>query len=66
MVDGHRKIIRIITEGFEGLDIVGVDVVEVLPRYDNSEVTGTAAAEFTIEVSFPQALGLARLLIRVS
>ncbi|KAF2496094.1 arginase family protein [Lophium mytilinum] len=46
-----REIIQIIIDGLKGLNIVGVDVVEVLPSYDNAEITGIAAAEFTIEVS---------------
>jgi agmatinase len=52
-----REIIQIIIDGLEGLNIVGVDVVEVLPGMDTAEVTGIAAAEFTIEVSIhPYAL----------
>jgi agmatinase len=46
-----REIIQIIIDGLEGLNIVGVDVVEILPSLDQSEITGIAAAEFTIEVS---------------
>lgn len=45
-----REIIQIIIDGLEGLNIVGVDVVEVLPDLDQAEVTAIAAAEFTIEV----------------
>ncbi len=45
-----REIIQIIIDGLEGLNIVGVDVVEVLPALDQAEITGIAAAEFTIEV----------------
>ncbi|KAF2804800.1 Arginase/deacetylase [Mytilinidion resinicola] len=48
-----REVIQIIIDGLEGLNIVGVDIVEVLPSYDNAEITGIAAAEFTIEVSRP-------------
>ncbi|KIX02148.1 agmatinase [Rhinocladiella mackenziei CBS 650.93] len=45
-----REVIQIIIDGLEGLNIVGVDVVEVLPSLDQAEITGIAAAEFTIEV----------------
>ncbi|EXJ86320.1 agmatinase [Capronia epimyces CBS 606.96] len=45
-----REIIQIIIDGLEGLNIVGVDVVEVLPSLDQAEITGIAAAEFTIEL----------------
>lgn len=47
-----REIIQIIIDGLEGLNIVGVDVVEVLPALDQAEITGIAAAEFTIEVCY--------------
>ncbi|KAK6381508.1 hypothetical protein LTS17_004566 [Exophiala oligosperma] len=45
-----REIIQIIIDGLDGLNIVGVDVVEVLPALDQAEITGIAAAEFTIEL----------------
>ncbi len=47
-----REIIQVIIEALEGLDIVGVDVVEILPGMDVSEITGIAAAEFTFEASY--------------
>lgn len=46
-----REVIQIIIEALRGLNIVGVDVVEVLPGMDSAETTGIAAAEFTFEVS---------------
>ncbi|RGP59871.1 agmatinase [Fusarium longipes] len=45
-----REIIQIIIEALDGLDIVGVDVVEILPGMDSAEITAIAAAEFTFEV----------------
>ncbi|KAH8649571.1 Ureohydrolase [Ilyonectria robusta] len=45
-----REVIQIIIEALAGLDIVGVDVVEVLPGMDTSEITGVAAAEFAFEL----------------
>ncbi|CAH0055909.1 unnamed protein product [Clonostachys solani] len=47
-----RELIQIIIESLAGLNIVGVDVVEVLPGMDSSEITGISAAEFTFEVSY--------------
>lgn len=46
-----REVIQIIIDGLEGLNVVGADVVEVLPALDQSEITSIAAAEFTIEAS---------------
>lgn len=46
-----REVIQIIIEALQGLNIVGADVVEVLPGMDSAEITGIAAAEFTWEVS---------------
>jgi arginase family enzyme len=34
-----------------GYNIVGIDVVEVLPAMDSADITGIAAAEFVFEVS---------------
>ena len=48
-----REVIQIIIEALAGMNIVGVDVVEILPGMDSAEVTGIAAAEFTFEVSIP-------------
>ncbi|OAL32811.1 hypothetical protein AYO20_07768 [Fonsecaea nubica] len=45
-----REIIQIIIDALDGLNIVGVDVVEVLPSLDQAEITGIVAAEFTIEL----------------
>ncbi|CAM1503642.1 Fc.00g012330.m01.CDS01 [Cosmosporella sp. VM-42] len=45
-----REVIQIIIEALEGLNIVGVDVVEVLPGIDSAEITGIAAAEFAFEL----------------
>ncbi|WP_394132109.1 agmatinase [Shewanella maritima] len=44
--DKAMKIIR----GLKGLNIVGMDVVEVAPAYDNSEVTALAAATLGLEM----------------
>lgn len=46
-----REVIQIIIEALEGLNIVGVDIVEVLPGMDSAEITGIFAAEATFEVS---------------
>lgn len=49
-----REVIQIIIDALAGLNIVGVDVVEVLPGMDSSEITAIAAAELTFEVrTFP-------------
>ncbi|KIX92189.1 uncharacterized protein Z520_12070 [Fonsecaea multimorphosa CBS 102226] len=45
-----REIIQIIIDALDGLNIVGVDVVEILPSLDQAEITGIVAAEFTIEL----------------
>lgn len=46
-----REVIQIIIDGLPGFDIVGVDVVEVLPGMDSpGEITSVAAAELTYEV----------------
>jgi len=39
-----RELKRLL-RGFTGLNIVGADVVEVAPSYDNAEITGIAAAD---------------------
>ncbi|KAH0844573.1 putative agmatinase 1 [Fonsecaea pedrosoi] len=44
-----REVIQIIIDALDGLNIVGVDVVEILPSLDQAEITGIVAAEFTIE-----------------
>jgi agmatinase len=45
-----REVIQIVVEALVGLDIVGVDVVEVLPAMDEAEITAIAAAELTFEL----------------
>ncbi|KPM45325.1 hypothetical protein AK830_g1184 [Neonectria ditissima] len=45
-----REVIQIIIEALEGLNIVGVDIVELLPGMDHAEITGIAAAEFAFEL----------------
>lgn len=44
-----RELLRIL-RGIEGLDVVGVDVVEVAPAYDWAENTALAAAHVVFEV----------------
>lgn len=44
--DKALKIIR----GLQGLNIVGMDVVEVAPAYDNSDITALAAATLGLEM----------------
>jgi agmatinase len=36
-------------QGFEGLNLVGADLVEVSPAYDHAELTGVAAANLAYE-----------------
>jgi arginase family enzyme len=43
-------VIQIVIEALQGMNIVGVDVVKVLPGMDSSEITAIAAAELTFEV----------------
>ncbi|KAF7196760.1 putative agmatinase 1 [Pseudocercospora fuligena] len=45
-----REVIQIVIEALQGLNVNGVDVVEVLPATDIAEITAIAAAELTIEV----------------
>lgn len=45
-----REVIQIVIDALRGLDIVGVDVVEVLPGMDSAEIIGVTAAELTFEV----------------
>ncbi|WP_025820152.1 agmatinase [Shewanella marina] len=51
--DKALKIIR----GLKGMNIVGMDVVEVAPAYDNSEVTALAAATLGLEMLHVWAVG---------
>ncbi len=43
-----RELLAIV-RGFDGLDLVGADVVEVSPAYDHAEITGVAAANLAYE-----------------
>ena len=43
-----------ILRGLKGLDIVGMDVVEVAPAYDQAEVTALAAATLGLEMLYLQ------------
>lgn len=44
-----------IIRGLKGLDIRGMDVVEVAPAYDNAEVTALAAATLALEMLYIRA-----------
>ncbi|MCH1477469.1 MAG: arginase family protein, partial [Arenicellales bacterium] len=44
-----------ILRGLKGLDIVGMDVVEVAPSYDHAELTALAAATIATECLYLQA-----------
>lgn len=46
--DRALKIIR----GLTGLNIVGMDVVEVAPSYDHAEITALAAATLGLEMLY--------------
>lgn len=48
-----REVTQIVIEALKGLNIVGADIVEVLPGMDSAEITGVAAADLTFEVSIP-------------
>lgn len=43
------KVLKIL-RGLSGLNVVGMDVVEVAPSYDNSEITALAAATIALEL----------------
>ncbi|PKI12797.1 agmatinase [Colwellia sp. 12G3] len=43
------KVLKIL-RGLSGLNLVGMDVVEVAPSYDNSEITALAAATIGVEL----------------
>ena len=43
------KVLKIL-RGLSGLNVIGMDVVEVAPSYDNSEVTALAAATIGLEL----------------
>ncbi|WP_159817952.1 agmatinase [Colwellia sp. 20A7] len=44
------KILKVL-RGLAGINIVGMDVVEVAPAYDNSEITALAAATIALELA---------------
>jgi agmatinase len=44
-----RELVRIL-RGIEGLNLVGVDMVEVSPAYDHAENTALVAAQVVFEV----------------
>ena len=39
-----------LVRGFEGLNLVGADIVEVAPAYDHAEITSLAAATVVYKV----------------
>lgn len=43
-----RELLEIV-RGFDGLNLVGADIVEVSPAYDHAELTGVAAANLAYE-----------------
>lgn len=49
--DRALKILR----GLQSLNIVGMDVVEVAPAYDQSEITALAAATVALDMLYIQA-----------
>lgn len=49
--DRALKLLR----GLQGLNIVGMDLVEVAPAYDHSEITALAAATLALEMLYIQA-----------
>jgi agmatinase len=46
-----------ILRGLVGLNIVGLDVVEVAPAYDHAELTSLAAATLVLEYLYVLAAG---------
>lgn len=44
-----RELLEIL-RGFDGLNLIGADIVEVAPAYDHAEITGIAAANLAYEV----------------
>lgn len=51
-----RELLEII-RGFRGLNLVGADVVEVAPAYDQAEITGVAASHVAYDLVSLLALG---------
>lgn len=43
-----RELLEVL-RGFDGLNLVGADIVEVAPAYDHAEITGVAAANLAYE-----------------
>ncbi|MGY4650043.1 agmatinase [Mycobacterium sp. URHB0021] len=43
-----RELLEVL-RGFDGLQLVGADIVEVAPAYDHAEITGVAAANLAYE-----------------
>ena len=43
-----RELLEVL-RGFDGLHLVGADIVEVAPAYDHAEITGVAAANLAYE-----------------
>ena len=43
-----------ILRGLKGVDIVGMDIVEVAPSYDHAEITALAAATLATELLYLQ------------
>ena len=44
-----RELLAIL-RGFDGLNLVGAEIVEVSPAYDHAEITGVAAANLAYEL----------------
>lgn len=44
-----RELLELV-RGFDGLNLVGADIVEVAPAYDHAELTGIAAAFLAYEL----------------
>jgi agmatinase len=44
-----RELLTVL-HGFDGLNLVGADIVEVAPAYDHAEITGVAAANLAYEL----------------
>ena len=47
-VSAPPRALRIL-RGLQGLDLVGMDIVEVAPAYDHAEITALAAATLGLE-----------------
>ena len=50
---GHAAVLQIL-RGLKGVDIVGMDIVEVAPSYDHAEITALAAATLATELLYLQ------------